>query len=314
MGGTISLMQTIYFSSARNRALERLDKIRQGAWVSLVAPKETELNDFAEKYNLDIDLLTDALDLYEAPRVEIEEGKVYIFTRFCYPSGTEIATEPLLIVYTAENLFTISRLDTPIYKRLLDQGKDILTTQKTKTLLLILSEISNSYRIQLNKIYKQILHIRAQLRHSDTTPDLIRIIELEEDLNEFLSALQPEIVMLKTLTSGKYIRLYEDDKDLIDDLLLGAQELIEQTKSRLKTLTNIRQAFDAIATNNLNKTFKRLTSIAIFLTIPTIVGGLWGMNVNVPFASYPYAFAVVLGLGAILTMFVVVIFHRKRWL
>lgn len=306
-------MQTIYFSSARNRALEKLDKIRQGAWVSLVAPTEEELVGFATEYELELDLLTDALDLYEAPRVEIEKGKVYIYTRFCYPAGQEIATEPLLIVYTSDNLFTVSRLDTPMYKRLLNQGEDILTTQRTKTLLLILSEISLSYRLHLNKIYKQILHIRAQLRQPDVNPDLVRIIELEEDLNEFLAALQPEAVMLKNLTNGKYIKLYEDDQDLIEDLLLGTQELIELTNSRLKTLTNIRQAFDAIATNNLNKTFKRLTSIAIFLTIPTIVGGLWGMNVHVPFESSPYAFMVVLGLVTGLMALVVTVFHKKRW-
>lgn len=307
-------MQTIYFSSARNRALEKLDKVRQGAWVSLVAPNEQELKQFSEAHNLDIDLLTDALDLYEAPRVETDEGKVYIYTRFCYPAGQEVATEPLLIIYTPDNIFTISRLDTPIYKRLLGQGKDILTTQKTKTLLLILSEVNLSYRHQLNKIYKQILHIRAQLRQPDINPDLVRIIELEEDLNEFLASLQPQTTMLNTLTNGKFIRLYEDDRELIEDLLLGTQELIEQSTSRLRTLTNIRQAYDAIATNNLNKTFKRLTSIAIFLTLPTIIGGLWGMNVHVPFESSKYAFLVVMSLILGLMGGTVYIFHRKRWL
>lgn len=307
-------MQTIYFSSARNRALDKLDKVRQGAWVSLVAPREQELADLALQYDLDLDLLTDALDIYEAPRVETDEGKVYIYTRFCYPAGQEIATEPLLIVHTADNLFTISRLDTPIYKRLLDQGKDILTTQKTKTLLLILSEINQSYRLQLNKTYKQVLHIRAQLRQPDINPDLVQIIELEEDLNEFLAALQPQETMLSKLTGGKYIRLYEDDRDLMEDLVLGTRELIEQTNSRLKTLNNIRQAYDAIATNNLNKTFKRLTSIAIFLTIPTIIGGLWGMNVAVPFADNPFAFLYVLLLVAGLSSVVIYAFHRKHWL
>lgn len=282
--------------------------------MSLVAPREQELADLALQYDLDLDLLTDALDIYEAPRVETDEGKVYIYTRFCYPAGQEIATEPLLIVHTADNLFTISRLDTPIYKRLLDQGKDILTTQKTKTLLLILSEINQSYRLQLNKTYKQVLHIRAQLRQPDINPDLVQIIELEEDLNEFLAALQPQETMLSKLTGGKYIRLYEDDRDLMEDLVLGTRELIEQTNSRLKTLNNIRQAYDAIATNNLNKTFKRLTSIAIFLTIPTIIGGLWGMNVAVPFADNPFAFLYVLLLVAGLSSVVIYTFHRKHWL
>lgn len=308
-------MQTIYFSSARNRALDRLDKPRAGAWVSLVAPDEAELEAFAKQYGLDIDLLTDAIDVYEAPRVETDKGKVYIYTRYCYPQGAEIATEPLLIVYTQDNLITVSRLHTPIYERLIEKGEDILTTQKTKTLMQILNEINQSYRLQLNRTYKQILRIRAELRQSDiSNREFVRIIELEEDLNEFLAALLPQAGVLKTLTNGKFIRLYEDDRDIIEDLMLGTTELTELTRARLVTLTNIRQAYDAIATNNLNKTFKRLTSIAIFLTIPTIIGGLWGMNVTVPFHDAPHAFVEVLGIIAVLTLAAITFFHRKRWL
>lgn len=308
-------MKTIYFSSARNRALEKLDNSRIGAWISLVAPTEKELISFAEEYDLDIDLLHDATDIYEAPRVETDEGKVYIYTRYCYPEGQEIATEPLLLIYTKDNLLTISRLDTPIYKRLIDHGKDILTTQKTKVLLLVLEEINHSYRIQLNKTYKQILRIRADLRQSHiSNREFVKLIELEEDLNEFLAALQPQVAVFNTLVSGKSIKLYEDDKEIVEDLSLSTSELVELTRSRLRTLTNIRQAYDAIATNNLNATFKRLTSIAIFMTIPTIMGGLWGMNVHVPFRDHEYGFPAVLLITTAVTCTVVWIFHRKKWL
>jgi magnesium transporter len=124
----------------------------------------------------------------------------------------------------------------------------------------------------------------------------------------------PQSVLLHTIVNGKYLRLYEDDKDIVEDLERTESELIELTKSRLRTLTNMRQAYDAIATNNLNATFKRLTSIAIFLTIPTIVGGLWGMNVDVPFQNNPHAFLYVLVIITVFVTGVVAFFHRKRWL
>ena len=76
----------------------------------------------------------------------------------------------------------------------------------------------------------------------------------------------------------------------------------------------MRQAYDAIATTNLNNTFKRLTSIAIFLTIPTIVGGLWGMNVPVPLQHTRFAFLEVLGVIGVLTAIAVWFFNRKKWL
>lgn len=306
-------MLTIYHSSARSRELVQLDRAKAGSWISAVAPSNEEIADLAEKYGLDPDLLLDALDIYESPRIETDEGNVYIYTRYCHPEGKEIATEPLLIVSTPDVIFTVMRIQSNMFDRILSPRMEVITTQKTKTLMLILSEINYSYRRHLIKISKQTLRIRAQLRQSQlSNRDFLSIIEVEEDLNEFLTALQPQASVLALLTGGRYLRLYEDDKDVVEDLKLSTAELMELTQSRLRGLTNVRQAYDTIATTNLNQTFKRLTSIAIFLTIPTIVGGLWGMNVPVPLHDNPHAFAIVLGLIAVIMTFAIVVFRRKR--
>jgi magnesium transporter len=158
------------------------------------------------------------------------------------------------------------------------------------------------------------LRFRSQLRQSDVSSvEIIRFIELEEDLNEFLSALQPQGLVLNALESGKYMKLYEDDRDLVDDIMLNTSELIELSKSRLRSIVNIRQAYDVIATNNLNKTFRRLTSIAIFLAIPTVFGGLFGMNVALPFQEYKYAFVVVVVMIAVSMILFIRYFRKRNW-
>jgi len=308
-------MITIYYSRARERELQQLTEPRPGSWVVVSEPSESELTRLTEQYGLDRDILEDAIDIYEAPRVDSENGVVYIFTRYCYPEGREIATEPLLLAYTADYLFTIARRDTRILDNLTHDRVEFVTTQKTKTVLQILSGINQSYEKELTKVSRRILQLRAKMRQGQlTTREFLGNIELEEDLNEWLSALQPQALLTNALLGGKYMRLYEEDRDMIEDIERGTDELITQMQGRLRTLVNMRQAYDAIATTNLNNTFKRLTSIAIFLTIPTIVGGLWGMNVAVPFQKDPHAFLVVLALIVLLMMFAVAFFHRKKWL
>lgn len=307
-------MVSLYYSTARSRELQTLERARAGTWVAVVSPTPEQLDELAVTYGLDTDLLRDATDIYEAPRIETHEGAVYIFTRYCYPAGREVATEPLLLVYTADYLITVMRQNTDVLERLVSGRIEVITTQKTKTLMQILGEINRSYVVQLNAVSKQTLRIRAQMRASELSgKDFVSIIELEEDLNEFLTALQPQANVLNVLIGGKYLRLYEDDKDIIEDLTLSTAELIELTKSRLRALANIRQAYDTIATTNLNLIFKRLTSIAIFLTIPTIIGGLWGMNVAVPFADDPRAFWWVLLIILTAAGLVVAFFHRRKW-
>ena len=179
----------------------------------------------------------------------------------------------------------------------------------------LLGEINYSYERQLNRVSKRILQLRARMRQAEiTNREFIGIIELEEDLNEFLSALQPQALLLSSLINGKYLKLYEQDRDIIEDIERSTSELIEQLRGRLRTLGNMREAYDAIATTNLNNTFKRLTSIAIFLAIPTVISGLWGINDAVPFRSSQYGFLYVVAIMVFCTSLTIWIFHRKKWL
>lgn len=307
-------MITTYHSSARARTLSTIEDPKVGAWVYVVQPTSQELDTLAEKYELDRNLLNDAIDAYEAPRVEVANGSTYVFARYCRPEDPDIPTEPILIVYTNSVIITVMRSNDNVLEQMLDGTIPILTTQKTKTFLHILEQINRSYRLQLNVIAKQILRFRSQLRQTDVSSvEIIRFIELEEDLNEFLSALQPQELVLNALESGKYMKLYDDDRDLVDDIMLNTSELVQLSKSRLRSIVNIRQAYDVIATNNLNKTFRRLTSIAIFLSIPTVFGGLFGMNVALPFQEYEYAFVVVLSLVALSMILFIGYFRKRNW-
>ncbi|MGH7240947.1 MAG: magnesium transporter CorA family protein [Candidatus Saccharimonadales bacterium] len=308
-------MVTTYYSKARERAIQLLDAPRTGSWIVVSNPTEAELDKLATDFKLERDNLTDAIDPYEAPRIEVEDKRVYIYTRYCYPEGVEIATEPLLIISTEDHLICVVRTDTNILDRLTSNIIDVVTTQKTKTLLQILGEINLSYERQLNRVSKRILQLRGRMRQGEISKrEFIGIIELEEDMNEFLSGLQPQALLLSSLLNGKYLKLYEQDRDIIEDIERSTGELIEQLRGRLRTLSSMRAAYDAIATTNLNATFKRLTSIAIFMTIPTIIGGIWGMNVDIPLQHARYAFWMVLALIAALTGGAIWFFNRKKWL
>lgn len=308
-------MIRIYHSTARLRKLELVDQARAGSWVHAVEPTVEDLDNLATNLGLDRDLLDDVTDIYEAPRVETEAGVTYVFTRYCHPEGRDTSTEPLLIIYTPSNIVTIMRSNDSLFDQMLGGTTEIITTQKTKTFLQILGQINQSYRLQLTLISKHILRIRREMRQAEvSTKDFLSFIEQEEDLNEFISALQPQALVINALESGKYMQLYEDDKDLVDDLILDTSELIEQCKTKLRTLINIRQAYEALATSSLNRTFRHLTSIAIFLAIPTTISGLYGMNVLVPMHDNPKAFwFIMFGIGVIVAI-AINVFNRRRWL
>ena len=104
-------MQVIYYSNARSRELQQVSEVRNGCWLQVVAPEQPELEKLSKDYDLELDLLTDAVDLYEAPRVERDGTTVYIYTRYYHAdNGVINATEPMLIIYRPDMLMTIQRI------------------------------------------------------------------------------------------------------------------------------------------------------------------------------------------------------------
>lgn len=308
------VMQTIYFRTIRDDVLTTIPKNKKGSWISVVGPSQDELIKLESQFNLDPDLLDDGIDLYESPRLEHEDGTVYIYVRYCRPHGETTSTHPLLLVVTSDNVISVSKVAADPIEQLLKTER-IVTTQKVKLVLEILEEVNRGYRIYLNTVTKQILSSRTKLqRKIVSNDDVLAFIDIEEDLNEFLAALQPYSLVLDALVNGRYIKMHESDEDLIEDLQLSTRELIELTKSRLKAIQNMREAYTAIATNNLNQIFKRLTSIAIFMSVPTIVGGFYGMNVNLPFDHHPHAFWIVSTITVTIMISFIVYFKRKHWL
>ncbi|CAN5650161.1 magnesium transporter CorA family protein [soil metagenome] len=307
-------MITKYFRSIRQDNISIGDEIKRGTWLHCVNPEKTELEELAEQFNLDISALRDALDLHESPRIEHEDGTVYLYVRYCLPiEGAETSTQPLLIILTSNQLITLARREVDPIDGLVRAG-GIVTTQKLKLILQILTAINKGYRIYLGQVTKQVFASRSRLqRRIVSDADIIRFIDTEEDLNEILAALQPYGILLKALASGRYFNFHADDLDLIEDLELSSSELIELSKSRLKTIQNMRNAHSIIAANNLNRIFKRLTSIAIFLSIPTIAGGLYGMNVALPLEDNPYAFWIILAITTVVVASFVRVFSKKNW-
>lgn len=101
------MIQYLY-KNRKHTKLQLLEDYKVGSWISVENPTEQELLLLAEKLNLESDILLDALDSYEVPRIEKEENVTYIFARFAHKNGDKIVTSPVLLVVSADFLMTIS--------------------------------------------------------------------------------------------------------------------------------------------------------------------------------------------------------------
>lgn len=304
-----------WHKTIRDKRFKQLDSFKKGSWLYVEDPDETEINQLVTEFKLDPGMIEDALDVDEVPRLETEGDNHYLFTRFPYTdTHLQIVTVPVLIVLGKDMFVTLSLRPLPRLEMLM-QNDTVNSTQRVKLLLQIIDHIVDDYERHLTTVSKQILGVRNRLRVEQiTNRDFIQFVTIEDELNDFMSALVPTNTMLKRLLTGRHMKLHEEDKELIEDLLLSNEQSIESAKSNIKTIVSIREAYSTIATNNLNQIIRVLTSITAILTVPTIIASAYGMNIKLPFSSDPDAFWLISAITLLISALLIMLFRRQKWL
>lgn len=302
-----------YFKTLRSEAIRELEEPKPGTWIHAESPTEAELQTLAAQLKLEEGYLEDAIDEDEVPRLEREGDQSYMFVRYPFRnSDGDMDTAPLLIMFDASVVLTVSITKLPAADALLKGRVNFATTQRTKLILLILTHISEQYDGLVSQTSRNIKGIRSRLRGQGIIKqDLIDFVTIEDELNEFLASLQPTNAALRRLLAGKQLALFAEDEDIVEDLLLNNEQTIEAMKSNLKSVSNIRDAYSAINSHNLNYIITVLTLATILVALPNVFFGMYGMNIKLPEQHSDMAFIVIVAIT--LTIIVgIITFARKK--
>ena len=105
--------------------------------------------------------------------------------------------------------------------------------------------------------------------------------------------------------------MFEEDKDLLDDVRIEFRQASEMCEISSKLLNETMDTFSNIINNSMNDAMKRLTIITLVLAVPTIVFSFYGMNVdNLPFID-SWVWAMLISL--VLCVSAGIIFVKCRW-
>ncbi|WP_200809671.1 magnesium transporter CorA family protein [Papillibacter cinnamivorans] len=290
----------------------KMPEMGPGCWINLTYPTEDELKLVMEKLKVEPSFLRAALDEEETSRIDTEDGQTLVIIDV--PSVEKedaviYSTLPLGIILTEQNIVTICLKETPIIRDF-EEGmvKTAKTSQKTSFILLVLLRVAGRYLQYLKQIDKISSYMERQLYQSQRNKELIQLLDLEKSLVYFSTSLKANEVTLEKILRGRIVTLYEEDQDLLEDVLTEVHQAIEMANIYSSILSGMMDAYASVISNNLNVIMKVLTSITIMITIPNIIFSFYGMNVgNLPF---PTAwFPAVLSVGIV--VIVGIILKRK---
>jgi len=305
------------FQTKENRFIP-VNEIEENCWVNVSNPTADELKELSADLDIPLDFLTDSLDVDERSRIEAENNTILIVLRAPKydkdKPDVPYTTLPIGIVITKGAIVTICSSDTGEVLDLYNSKlRNLSTENRSRFLLHLLHGAAFFYLKYLKEINRRTNEVETELQKATKNEELIKLLNIEKSLEFFTTSLKSNEFMMERLPRIKALELNDDDKELLEDVVIDNKQAIEMANIYSNILSGMMDAFASVISNNLNIVMKFLTSVTIILMLPTLIASIYGMNVTLPFQRSPHAFFIAIGVSFALSSIGVLVFLKKRW-
>lgn len=288
-----------YYKTVDGR-MTALQASEPGCWIHCVAPTDEEISRLIHEFQIEPDFFRSALDEEESSHIDKEDDSTLIILDIpvVEKNGKHVmyTTMPMGFIMTEKNVITVCLRENPVLAEF-EEGvvKGVQTNLKTRFILHIMLRIASRYLQYLKQIDRMSGQVEKLLRKSMKNAELIQLLDIEKSLVYFSSSLKANEITTEKIMRGRAVKLYEEDQELLEDVLIEIKQAIEMSNIHLNILSGTMDAFASVISNNLNIVMKVLASITLLISIPTVVSSFYGMNVEgipVPQFWFPVVLAV----------------------
>ncbi len=307
-----------YFNIVDHRTVAT-DKPGSGTWVNVLPPlKQEEFSELSEALEIPLDFLKDSLDIDERSRYEAEDDVKLIVIKTptennsFNESDAFYITIPICILLTKEQIVTVNSFENEAIKKFLNSFQNRHPDKQNMMVLKIFEKIINTYQNHLKEINLRRNALEQKLYAANRNEELFQLMRIQKSLVYFVTALRSNELLLMKLARTDFLKLSDDEKDFLDDLVVETSQALETANTYTTILISTLDTFASIISNNQNVVLKRLTTITLFLSIPVLIASIYGMNVPLPFQHSPYAFWVPISISLIILAIVAFKFIKRK--
>ncbi len=224
-----------------NTGVDELDieDMEKGCWIDIVAPSTEEIDEIANATQISRDFLTAALDREEKARTEIDEEQLLVVIDIpFFRSNKDYDTMPLGIVVTKDVIVTVCLESNAVTSGFNAKTYKMFSTyKKTRFLFQILYKSATLYLKYIRNIIRRTDDLEAHLRQAMENSKLFSMLDLQKSLTYFTTSLRSNYMVTEKLLrlrttpqTQQLIKLYEEDEDLLDDVIVEYKQAIEMVE------------------------------------------------------------------------------------
>lgn len=308
-----------FFVTAKSGGLERAELFKNKCWVDMVNPTDDECEDVSAASGVPEYMIKAALDEEERARADFDDG-CSMFILDCpiieeTATGDSYTTLPLAVIYNERCIITVCLKGNNVLKDFIVGREKIFCDKPTHFALTFMMGNAKRFLYCLKQIDRKNHRIQNEVDKTMKNEEIIQLLDLQNSLVYFSTSLNSNERVHEKFSKTQSVAATQDYLDLYEDVVIENKQAIETCNIYKNILSVTMDAYGSIISNNANDSMKKLTIITILLAVPTLIAGLWGMNMPVPFqqgvtAAETVWFWVMAGIALLITVVLAVILFK----
>lgn len=304
-----------------NQGYVSTDSIEEAELLLCEDPSQEEIDYLHKQYDIPLDFIKDGLNRYMVPRKESYETvnhELIQLLLFLYPlvkidevDRLEYQTLPLSIIILNGKMIMVYPKELPFLERTINQNNQ---SEESLFLLQILWQLTNEYVKAITRIDDVIENMEQNLVNSTKNEAFYKMISINKTLVYFETGITKNHEIIDQVYKKQRGVAEKLNNELLHDIRILSNQARVMRRESDEMISHLSEVFSSVISNNLNNIMKFLTSLTIVITIPTIIGSYWGMNVSLPFEKNLFAFALLVIASIIIGILTVFWLKKKDYL
>ena len=293
-------------------------------WLHVQHPTNEDFEHIQVKYDfhpLDID---DCRSYTQRPKIDIYDDYYFLILHFPHFDNLKrfVKAQEVKIFWGKDYIITIGRSHWVVedlfnyYKQNPDALNDLFAKSSDAILYNLLNRLINESYLLVTRVGQEIDEINRELFDTKPEQTIEKISIARRNVIQLNTIFKPQLRVFHKFESGD-IKGYESTEDMEDywgNILDVYQKMWDMIEDFEELTYSLSQTFDSVQANKTNETMKVLTLISTISLPLTFVTSVYGMNLFLPLAEKPYAFALIMGICVVLIVFFVYVFKKKKWI
>ena len=280
-------------------------------WIDVFYPNADEIDDICSYLSIEKEHIKSCLDIQE--RSKVLEHEKYSFIIYRAPLvNTEVRTTTLGIFIKEGKYVTVHEDSLKFIDDMVQDRRMKQLVNPENFVFWLLNSVNMEYFRIMDDVEDKIDQLEDEVVEKPKKKNIQDIFAIKKALayfhksfngnREVLSAIQKNY--LSNVKSDVHITgLYDDVNQLID---------MEATYRDI--VTSVLDVYLSSISNNLNRVMKVLTIITALVLPPTLIAGIYGMNLPIPFGERAEAFWFSIALMIISVILMFLWFRHKKWI